>query len=271
MSPTRSNGSCLHEGAHLRRPRPRILRKCYSEPQLSPDAGRAHRSSDSGKAPCFVRFNTFDDGVCSSPLSRINEGYEKNSKVLITVTVGGSPGPIRIVVKLGTTVEDSIKHVIRRYDEEGRTPRLPKDAPSSFDLHVSYFSLQCLERSNAIGETGSRSFYLRKSNIKMTHGSPSSSSSSLKQLAKPSPPPMMLLFLPPIMTQKMSKIIRRMQKLFKLLDCLDSTWPIYIDTYLHTVIPVSSTSGAQLGSVFVLGTKCRQLYYPIKLSKLLAW
>ena len=68
--------------------------------------------------------------------------YEKDAKVVITVTVEGSPGPIRALVKLGAIVEDIIKLFIKKYEEEGRTPRLDHHASSSFDLHLSYFSLQ---------------------------------------------------------------------------------------------------------------------------------
>lgn len=89
-----------------------------------------------------------------------------------------------------------------------------------------------LDRSNAIGETGSRSFYLRKKNVRnlekvatatlvtpeimSDHGS----STSLKQ---PSPPPMMVLLLPPFMSRKINKFMQRMHRLFKIFGCLDST------------------------------------------------
>ncbi|GJR38296.1 RNA-directed DNA polymerase, eukaryota [Tanacetum coccineum] len=77
--------------------------------------------------------------------------------------VEGSVGPIRALVKLGSSVNDTIKLVMSKYNAEGRTPRLDQDATTSFELHHSYFSLQSLEKSNIIGEIGSRSFYMRKS------------------------------------------------------------------------------------------------------------
>lgn len=46
------------------------------------------------------------------------------------------------MVKLGSSVEETIKLVIDKYGEEGRTPRLDKNAMSIFELHNSYFSLQ---------------------------------------------------------------------------------------------------------------------------------
>ncbi|KAJ8449353.1 hypothetical protein Cgig2_002485 [Carnegiea gigantea] len=246
MTP-RSRAKCVHQAPPLAAPRPpprqpkplRILRKCYSEPVLFPASGGSCRSSNSSKGRYFFRLNTIDNSLISSPsdliaspLSRTNVGYEKDAKVLITVTVEGSPGPIRTLVQLGTSVEDTIKLVIQKYMEQGRTPWLPNDASSAFDLHVSYFSLQCLDRSNAIGETGSRSFYLRKKNVRYLEKAATTtlvtpeimsdheSSTSLKQ---PSPPPMMVLLLPPFMSRKINKFTRRMHKLFKMFGCLDST------------------------------------------------
>jgi hypothetical protein len=70
------------------------------------------------------------------------QGYKKDSKVVVNVTVEGSPGPVRTLVKLGATVEETIKVVVHKYGEEGRTPKLDRDAPASFELHHSYFSLK---------------------------------------------------------------------------------------------------------------------------------
>lgn len=72
----------------------------------------------------------------------VQYGYEKEAKVVVNVTVEGSPGPVRTMVKLGSSVDETIRHVIDKYSEEGRTPRLDKNADSSFQLYQSYFSLQ---------------------------------------------------------------------------------------------------------------------------------
>lgn len=73
------------------------------------------------------------------------QGYKKDAKVVINVTVEGSPGPVRAMVKLGSNVDDTIKLVVAKYVEEGRTPKLePTTSPSSFELHRSYFSLQSM-------------------------------------------------------------------------------------------------------------------------------
>lgn len=70
------------------------------------------------------------------------QGYKKDSKVVVNVTVEGSPGPVRTMVKLGSSVDETIKLVVDKYSEEGRTPKLYRDSASSFELHHSYFSLQ---------------------------------------------------------------------------------------------------------------------------------
>lgn len=70
------------------------------------------------------------------------QGYNKDAKVVVNVTVEGSPGPIRAMVKLSSSVEETIKLVIDKYGEQRRTPHLDKDAISTFELHHSYFSLQ---------------------------------------------------------------------------------------------------------------------------------
>lgn len=71
-----------------------------------------------------------------------SQGYRKDAKVVVNVTVEGSPGPIRTMVKLGSNVEETIKLVVSKYNEEGRTPYLNKDAASTSELHHSYFSLE---------------------------------------------------------------------------------------------------------------------------------
>lgn len=69
-------------------------------------------------------------------------GYNKDSKVVINVSVEGSPGPVRTMVKLGSSVEDTINLVVNKYAEEGRTPKL--DCNSGLELHHSHFSLQSM-------------------------------------------------------------------------------------------------------------------------------
>ncbi|THG00154.1 hypothetical protein TEA_003347 [Camellia sinensis var. sinensis] len=156
-------------------------------------------------------------------------GYSKDAKVVVNVTVEGSPGPIRTLVKLGANVEDTIKLVINKYSEEGRRPHLDQDAVSTFELHHSYFSLASLNKWDVIGDVGSRSFYLRR-------GNSDRSSSSGKEMISASFPseivsvtrgstslphtPSSFFFLPPFIARKINKIIRRTRKLWKILGCL---------------------------------------------------
>eukprot|EP00258_Populus_trichocarpa_P034679 XP_024450698.1 uncharacterized protein At4g22758 isoform X2 [Populus trichocarpa] len=81
-----------------------------------------------------------------SPRSSLDQGYKKDAEVVITVTVEGSPGPVRTMVKLGSNVEDTFKLVVDKYSEEGRTPKLDKNAASTCELHHSYFSLRSKSR-----------------------------------------------------------------------------------------------------------------------------
>ncbi|KAK8965385.1 hypothetical protein KSP40_PGU016865 [Platanthera guangdongensis] len=82
-------------------------------------------------------------------------------KVIVSVAVEGSPGPVRAMVRLGASIEEAIGVVVRQYGSEGRSPKLDLQAAASFQLHHSHFTLQSLKKSDKIGEVGGRSFYLR--------------------------------------------------------------------------------------------------------------
>lgn len=70
------------------------------------------------------------------------QNSRKEAKVVVSVTVEGSPGPVRTMVKLGSSVDDTIKVVVNKYSEEGRTPKIDPKAAASFQLYDSHFSLQ---------------------------------------------------------------------------------------------------------------------------------
>ncbi|KAG6688843.1 hypothetical protein I3842_11G145300 [Carya illinoinensis] len=213
----------------------KILNRCSSDPMLwssssgvngssISDDDRSLRSEGSG-----VLFgpHTFTDVFASSPsllgLSpQRYEGYRKDAKVVVNITVEGSPGPVRTLVKLGASVEDTIKLVVDKYSEEGRTPKLHRDAASSFELHHSYFSLKCLDKSEMIGDAGSRSFYLRKSSSQHRSNEPSPCTTEIVPAREGSPPPIppSAFLLPSFIAQKISKIVRRTRRLWKLLVCL---------------------------------------------------
>lgn len=142
------------------------------------------------------------------------QGYKKDAKVVVNVTVEGSPGPIRTMVQLGSSVEDTIQLVIDEYRKEGRSPQLHNDAAAAFEMHHSHFCLQSLNKSDAIGDVGSRSFYLRKS-------SSSGRSSNGEQTPEAAPPVQRPVFFSPAsLDRRIKKIVRRMRRFWKLLGCL---------------------------------------------------
>ncbi|XP_047337871.1 uncharacterized protein At4g22758-like [Impatiens glandulifera] len=132
-----------------------------------------------------------------------------NDKVVMNVTVEGSPGPVRVMLKLGWTVEETIKLVVNKYGEEGRSPVFHKnDVASMFELYHSCFSLQCLDRSDIIGDVGGRNFYLRKSKTEP------------RSLLVDNPRFPRLLALSDFMSKKISEVIRKMGKLWMILGCI---------------------------------------------------
>ncbi|XP_043722533.1 uncharacterized protein At4g22758 [Telopea speciosissima] len=169
-----------------------------------------------------------------SPSPRSADVYSKDAKVVVTVTVEGSPGPLRTMVKLGSSVEETIRLVVDKYREERRTPHLDRDAASSFQLHQSYFSLDRLDKAQTIGEAGSRSFYLRKSSFSRESsfnsdgGVASTTTAVMAQVvsvrantgnpAIASPP--LIIFSQNFIVRKMHKIVRRTRKLWKLMGCV---------------------------------------------------
>lgn len=68
--------------------------------------------------------------------------YNRDAKVVVNVTVEGSPGAVRTMVKLGSDVAETIKLVINKYNQQGRTPPLREAAAAHFELHRSFFSLE---------------------------------------------------------------------------------------------------------------------------------
>ncbi|KAE9613164.1 hypothetical protein Lalb_Chr05g0214641 [Lupinus albus] len=209
------------------RPRPlKILKRCSSAPLLF---SRARDDDDdfdvhfgSSRETIFHpqtfphhAFLSSPSLFPSSPNSHGNQiktqGYNKEAKVVVNVTVEGSPGPIRTMVKLGSTVEDTIKRVVDRYREEGRSPKLNPSPSSFFQLHDSHFSLQSLDKSEVIGDVGSRSFYLRKKG----------SLSALNSFHSESGP---RIAAPPLLpasfiARKINKIVRRAQRLWNIVIC----------------------------------------------------
>ncbi|CAH2071383.1 unnamed protein product [Thlaspi arvense] len=160
------------------------------------------RSEVFASAPSLSGFSSPCSSSSSSP---INQQVNKReaAKVVINVSVEGSPGPVRTLVRLSWNVEETIKMVVDKYRKEGRTPKLDKDL--AFELHQSHFSIQCLEKTDVIGEIGSRSFYMRKkepeNKITMRRNLPSSN------------------LIESFIAQKIGRIVRRTRKIWNILVC----------------------------------------------------
>ncbi|KAI8530883.1 hypothetical protein RHMOL_Rhmol11G0094500 [Rhododendron molle] len=209
-----------------------ILRRSISEPNLLTVVGIVDEGYVHGNltAPdgvlfrprtCTDIFSSSESLPLQSPKKFEGAGYRKEAKVVVNVTVEGSPGPVRAMVKLGSSVEETIRIVVNKYSEEGRSPLLDKHAAAStFELHQSYFSLECLSRSEVIGDVGSRSFYLRKGSSSTDHISSEEIASASTTTPSPPPPPPPLFFLAAIMRRCFSKLIRRTCKLWKILGCM---------------------------------------------------
>ncbi|CAL9043717.1 uncharacterized protein At4g22758-like isoform X2 [Musa acuminata AAA Group] len=173
----RNPPSALRRGAAtpLRRPKFRkpvkVVPRSFSEPVLRtvPFCAEEIKQSLGGdfgigrSAFLLPRFRTCFEAP--SPLPRLDSrlSFDEGAKVVVSVTVEGSPGPVRAMVRTGASVEEAIAAVVDKYSREGRTPFLGREAAASFQLHHSHFSLQSLSKSDKISEVGGRNFYLRTS------------------------------------------------------------------------------------------------------------
>lgn len=237
-SPHRSDSNS-RRSSKLSKPIP-ILHRCSSEPNLWIAGHVGGGGSDDGEdrdrdlesefplfrlQTCLDVFSASSFLITQTPISCEEREYNKDAKVVVNVTVEGSPGPIRTMVKLGSSVDDTIKLVLEKYAKEGRCPKLDSQSISSFELHQSYFSLQGLNKTDAMGDVGSRSFYLRKCDI--VHNSnggnrpevASSSSFTSAVSSSPAIPNHFLLF-SAFIARKVCKIVRRTRKLWKVLGCM---------------------------------------------------
>ncbi|CAE6062275.1 unnamed protein product [Arabidopsis arenosa] len=96
-----------------------------------------------------------------------NNKHKKNQKsnttnrFLVSITVLGSAGPIRFVVKEDETVANVIDYALKCYAREGRLPLLGSDS-SFFLLYCPYSASEAFDPWGKIGSTGSRNFVLSK-------------------------------------------------------------------------------------------------------------
>ncbi|CAO2820040.1 unnamed protein product [Amaranthus hypochondriacus] len=82
------------------------------------------------------------------------------TRLLVSVTVRGSVGPIQVIVSPEDTVHDLIKDVLKVYVKENRRPLLSEIHPSCFGLHYSPFNLPSLKLDEKVMNLGSRKFFL---------------------------------------------------------------------------------------------------------------
>ncbi|GFP90808.1 uncharacterized protein at4g22758 [Phtheirospermum japonicum] len=85
----------------------------------------------------------------------------KGNRFLISVTVLGSPGPIRFVVNEDELVAAVIDHALKSYAREGRLPVLGSDL-NNFMLYSPIAGTEALLPWDTIGSFGVRNFFLCK-------------------------------------------------------------------------------------------------------------
>nr|XP_043618553.1 uncharacterized protein LOC122590292 [Erigeron canadensis] len=89
--------------------------------------------------------------------------YVKNNRILITVNVVGSSGPLRFLVNEDDKVSKVIESSLKFYARGGRLPILGSNF-KSFILYASDAGSVALNSSEEIGSYGGRNFMLCKKN-----------------------------------------------------------------------------------------------------------
>ncbi|KAI7733256.1 hypothetical protein M8C21_009723 [Ambrosia artemisiifolia] len=203
----------------------KAFKRCNSEPALlghnvNIDGAAALDDHDRmivQRPTCTEGFSLVKDLVLPYSPAKI-EGYDKDGKVVVNVTVEGSPGPVRTMLKLGSSVEETMDIVKKQYNSEGRSPQLDQHSLSTFELHQSHFSLRCLDKSDMIGDIGGRSFYMRKSN---NDNSSFNGSRVISSKGNESPSCNPVIVFPIFISNSFKKIMKFSNKLSKILGCID--------------------------------------------------
>ncbi|OEL36054.1 hypothetical protein BAE44_0002924 [Dichanthelium oligosanthes] len=86
-------------------------------------------------------------------------GKAAGARVLVTVTVLGSAGPLRFLVDEGETIAGLVRAALRSYAREGRMPLLGTD-PAGFLLYAANGRSDALNADERISFNGCRSFLL---------------------------------------------------------------------------------------------------------------
>lgn len=226
-TPDRHRHESRRHNTESRNPR-KVLRRTVSEPILyklgglhCQDEGHDHPKKTKELKDLLFKPKTLSDlfhcppsiprlSLPPTPLSSFYEPSEKSfteeDRILVSITVEGSTGPIRVIVRKGDTVSDLIKVTIDNYAKEGRYPVLDSDT-NMFELHVSNFSMESLNRSDPVGELGTRTFFLRQEN----HGV-----ADEPVLFTSTPGPLFLSFI----IARLKQIRRKTRKFWKFMDCM---------------------------------------------------
>ncbi|XAR72224.1 hypothetical protein NMG60_11018794 [Bertholletia excelsa] len=83
------------------------------------------------------------------------------NRLLVSITVLGSAGPIRFVVSEDEVVSAVIETALKAYAREGRLPVLGSN-PDDFVLHCPFAGSEALSPWETIGSFGGRNFMLCK-------------------------------------------------------------------------------------------------------------
>ncbi|KAJ8545932.1 hypothetical protein K7X08_018515 [Anisodus acutangulus] len=103
---------------------------------------------------------------------KLMKSYSENSRrLLITVNVLGSAGPLRFVVSENDKVARVVATVLKKYGREGRLPVLSSDI-NDFFLYSASAGVDALGPSDLIGSVGVRNFILckKQKQLLMTEG-----------------------------------------------------------------------------------------------------
>eukprot|EP01018_Ginkgo_biloba_P020057 Gb_13149 [translate_table: standard] len=100
-----------------------------------------------------------------SPLTQLFSNKKlrnmNTKKVLVSITVLGSAGPLRVILDSNATANEVIKQALAAYSKEGRRPALGLNF-SCFELRYLQEPSQVLEPNERIGGLGFRQFQLSK-------------------------------------------------------------------------------------------------------------
>ncbi|PIA63871.1 hypothetical protein AQUCO_00201298v1 [Aquilegia coerulea] len=94
-------------------------------------------------------------------MQKVKKNYGKGNRLLISINVLGSAGPLRFLVNEEELVAAVIETAVRNYAREGRLPILGSDL-NNFLLYSANSGTDALSPWETIGSRGGRNFVLCK-------------------------------------------------------------------------------------------------------------